>query len=104
MSSKLCQSGQRGTGQQRWDVAVEGAQASHARIIPTSVWESEEDARKATGAWSEALRRLKTTSTAGREDQSVRGPPRMDSKASLMVQSTFQQAWLTWEGGQVRMT
>ena len=31
-------------------------------------------------------------------------PPRMDSKASLMVQSTFQQAWLTWEGGQVRMT
>ena len=28
----------------------------------------------------------------------------MDSKASLMVQSTFEQAWLTWEGGQVRMT
>ena len=60
--------------------------------------------RKVAGACSEALRRLKTTSTAGREDQSVRGPPRMDSKTSLMVQSTFEQAWLTWEGGQVRMT
>ena len=56
---------QRGRGQQRWDVAVEGAQASHASILPTSVWESEEDARKVTEAWSEALRRFKTTSTAG---------------------------------------
>ena len=56
---------QRGTGQQRWDVAVEGAQASRASILPTSVWDSKEDARKAAGAWSEALRRLKTTSTAG---------------------------------------
>ena len=56
---------QRGTGQQRWDVAVEGAQASRASILPTSVWESKEDARKAAGACSEALRRLKTTSTAG---------------------------------------
>ena len=44
---------------------MEGAQASRASILPTSVWESEEDARKATGACSEALRRLNTTSTAG---------------------------------------
>ena len=50
------------------------------------------------------LQFLKITLPLGREDQSVRGPPRMDSKASLMVQSTFEQAWLTWEGGQVRMT
>ena len=57
-SASLAWKMQRGTGQQRWDVAVEGAQASRASILPTSVWESEEDARKATGAWSEALRRL----------------------------------------------
>ena len=47
------------------DVAVEGTQTSHASIPPTSVWESEEDARKTAEAWSEALRRLKPTSTAG---------------------------------------
>ena len=64
-SASLAWMMQIGTGQQRWDVAVEGAQASRASILPTSVWESEEDARKATGAWSEALRRLKTTLTAG---------------------------------------
>ena len=77
---------QRGIGQQRWDVAVEGAQASRASILPTSVWESKEDARKAAGAWSEELRRLKTTSTAGEGGLQPRpvsqrlGPPRMDSK------------------------
>ena len=46
------------------DVAVEGTQASRASILPTSVWESEEDNRKVAGVCSEALRRLKTTSTA----------------------------------------
>ena len=66
---------QRGTGQQRWDVAVEGAQASRASILPTSVWEREEDARKAAGAWSEALRRLKTTSTAGEGGPVSQRPP-----------------------------
>ena len=68
MSYKLYQSGlddAERTGQQRWHVAVEGTQASRASILPTSVWESKEDARKAAGAWSEALHRLKTTSTAG---------------------------------------
>ena len=74
-SASLAWMMQRRTGQQRWDVAVEGAQASRARIIPTSVWESEEDARKATGAWSEALRRLKTTSTAGEGGPVSQRPP-----------------------------
>ena len=102
MSSKLCQSGLDDAERDRAatvDVAVEGTQASRASILPTSFWESEEDDRKVAGAWSEALRRLKTTSTAG-EGGLQPGPvsPRMDSKASLMVQSTFQQAWLTWEG------
>ena len=64
-STSLAWMMQRGTGQQRWGVAVDGAQASRASILPTSVWESEEDARKVAGACSVALRRLKTTSTAG---------------------------------------
>ena len=38
---------------------MEGEQASCANILPTSF------CRKVAGAWSEALRRLKTTSTAG---------------------------------------
>ena len=84
---------------------MEETQASCAGILPTSVRERKEDARKVAGACSEALRRLKTTSTAGEGGPvSQTPPPRMDSKASLMVQSTFEQAWLTWEGGQVRMT
>ena len=106
MSYKLCQSGldAERTGKQRWDVAVEGTQASRASILPTSIWESKEDARKAAGAWSEALHRLKTTSTAGEGTSQSEAPPGWAPKASLMVQSTFQQAWLMWEGGQVRMT
>ena len=54
---------------------MEGAQASHASILPTSVWESEEDARKAAGACSEALRRLKTTLTAGEGGPVSQRPP-----------------------------
>ena len=54
---------------------MEGAQASRASILPTSVWESKEDARKATGAWSKALRRLKTTSTAGEGGPVSQRPP-----------------------------
>ena len=107
MSSKLCQSGLDAERDRAATVGrcSGGRQASCASIFPTSFWESEEDDRKVAGAWSEALRRLKTTSTAGegglqpRTSQSE-APPRMDSKASLMVQSTFQQAWLTCEGGQ----
>ena len=85
------------------DVAVEGTQASRASIfdLPTSIWESEEDDRKVAGACSEALRRLKTTSTAGEGGPVSQRPPQ---DGLLMVQSTFEQAWLTWEGGQVRMT
>ena len=78
MSSKLCQSGLDDAERDRAatvDVAVEGTQASRASILPTSVWESEEDARKATGAWSEALRRLKTTSTAGEGGPVSQRPP-----------------------------
>ena len=64
---KLCQSGLDAERDRvaTVDVAVEGTQTSHDSIPPTSVWESEEDARKAAGAWSEALCRLKPTSTAG---------------------------------------
>ena len=103
MSSKLCQSG---LDAERDRAATVGRCSGGTRdsILPTSVWESEEDARKAAGAWSEALRRLKTTSTAGEGGPVSQRPPRMDSKASLTVQSTFEQAWLMWEGGQVRMT
>ena len=107
MSSKLCQSGLDDAERDRAatvDVAVEGAQASRASILSTSVWESEEDDRKVAGACSEALHRLKTTSTAGEGGPVSQRTPQMDSKASLMVQSTIEQAWLTWEGGQVRMT
>ena len=53
---------------------MEGTQASRASILPTSVWESEEDDRKVAGACSEALRRLKTTSTAGEGPVSQRPP------------------------------
>ena len=104
---KLCQSGLDDAERYRAatvDVAVEGAQVSRVSILPTSIWESKEDDRKVAGACSEALRRLKTTSTAGEGGPVSQRPPRMDSKASLMVQSTFEQAWLTWVGGQVRMT
>ena len=92
---------QRGTGQQRWDVAVEGAQASRASILPTSVWESEEDARKATGAWSEALRRLKTTSTAGEGGPVSQRPPQ-DGLQSLSDGTVNIPTGLTDVGG--RMT
>ena len=59
------------------DVAVEGTQASRANILdlPTSIWESEEDDRKVAGACSEALRRLKTTSTAGEGGPVSQRPP-----------------------------
>ena len=78
-SSKLCQSGLDDAERDRAatvDVAVEGTQASRASILPTSVWESEEDDRKVAGACSEALRRLKTTSTAGEGGPVSQRPPR----------------------------
>ena len=68
------------------DVAVEGAQASRASILPTSFWESEEDDRKVAGAWSEALCRLKTTSTAvegGLQPGPVSQRPPQDGLQSL---------------------
>ena len=37
-SASLAWMMQRGTGQQRWDVAVEGAQATRGSILPTSVY------------------------------------------------------------------
>ena len=55
---------------------MEGTQASRASILPTSVWESEEDDRKVAGACSEAFRRLKTTSTAGEEGPFSQRPPK----------------------------
>ena len=57
------------------DIAVEGTQASRAGILPTSVRERKEDARKVAGACSEALRRLKTTSTAGEGGPVSQRPP-----------------------------
>ena len=54
---------------------MEGTQASRASILPTSVWESEEDDRKVAGACSEALCRLKTTSTAGEGGPVSQRPP-----------------------------
>ena len=76
---KLCQSGLDDAERDRAatvDVAVEGTQASRASILPTSVWESKEDDRKVAGACSEALRRLKTTSTAGEGRPVSQRPPR----------------------------
>ena len=75
---KLCQSGLDDAERDRAatvDVAVEGTQASRASILPTSVWESEEDNRKVAGTCSEALRRLKTTSTAGKGGPVSQRPP-----------------------------
>ena len=69
------------------DVAVEGTQVSRASILPTSVWESEEDDRKVAGACSEALRRLKTTSTAGEGGPVSQRPPQ-DGLQSLSDGST----------------
>ena len=57
------------------DIAVEGTQASRAGILPTSVRERKEDARKVAGACSKALRRLKTTSTAGEGGPVSQRPP-----------------------------
>ena len=54
---------------------MEGTQASCASILPTSVRERKEDARKVAGACSEALRRLKTTSTAGEGGPVSQRPP-----------------------------
>ena len=54
---------------------MEGTQASRASILPTSVWESEEDDRKVAGACSEALCRLNTTSTAGEGGPVCQRPP-----------------------------
>ena len=79
MCSKLCQSGLDDAERDRAatvDVAVEGTQASRASILPTSVWEREEDDRKVAGACSEALRRLKTTSTAGEGGPVSQRPPK----------------------------
>ena len=71
-------------------------------IFPTNIWEREEDARKATGAWREALWRLTPPRLLGSEafsqDHSDRGPPRIDSKASLMATSKSLVARLIrWE-------
>ena len=82
------------------DVAVEGKQTSHDSILPTSVWESEEDARKAAGAWSEALRRLKTTSTAGeRSRASASQRPPQDGLQSLSDGTVDIQTGLADVGG-----
>ena len=82
---KLCQSGLDDAEKDRAatvDVAVEGTQVSRASILPTSVWESEEDDRKVAGACSEALCRLKTTPTAG-EGRPVSQRPPQDGLQSL---------------------
>ena len=78
MCRSACQSGLDDAERDRAamvDVAVEEKQASRASILPTSVWESEEDDRKVAGACSEALRRLKTTSTAGEGGPVSQRPP-----------------------------
>ena len=117
---KLCQSGLDDAERDRAatvDVAVEGTQASHASILPTSVWESEEDDRKVAGACSEALRRLKTTSTAGEGGPVSQRPPQ-DGLQSLSDGTVNIRTGLAdvggrtgendigklGEGGQVRMT
>ena len=103
-SSKLCQSGLDDAERDRAATVGRCSGGTRDSILPTSVWESEEDARKAAGAWSEALRRLKTTSTAGEGGTVSQRPPQDGLQSLSDGQSTFEQAWLMWEGGQVRMT
>ena len=67
-------------------------------ILPTSVWESEEDAKKAAGAWSEALRRLKTTSTAGEGGPVSQRPPQ-DGLQSLSDGTVNIRTGLAGTGG-----
>ena len=75
MSSKLCQSSLDDAERDRAATVGRCSGGTRDSILHTSVWESEEDARKAAGAWSEALRRLKTTSTAGEGGPVSQRPP-----------------------------
>ena len=81
------------------DVAVEGTQASRASILPTSIWESKEDARKEAGAWSEALCRLKTTSSAGEGGRPSARTSQSEDGLQSLSDGTVNKA--KWEGGQV---
>ena len=69
MSSKCCQSGREvevaraATADPAWGERL-GRRPS---IFPTNSWEQEEEARKAAGAWSEALLRFIPPRLLGRE-------------------------------------
>ena len=81
---------------------------SHPSISLTNDWEHDKDAKKAAGGASrEALRKLTPPRLLGKEafsqDHSDSGPPRMDSKASLMALSKSLVAWLMWVEGHVRI-
>ena len=93
MSSKCCQSGREvevaraATADPAWGERL-GRRPS---IFPTNSWEQEEEDRKASGAWSEALLRFIPPRLLGREafipEHSERGPPRMTSSVSLTATS-----------------
>ena len=109
MSSKLTHSGREAAAERAATVASMWGEGpgSHPSIFPTSVWETQVEARKAAGAWREELLRPIPPRLLGREafsqDHSDRGPPTMDSRASRMARSNSMAAPLIWEGGQVRM-
>ena len=106
MSSKHCQSGRDAAEERAATVELVCGErpGAHPSIFPTNVWEREKDARKAAGAWG---KRSTPPRLLGREafsqDHSDRGPPRMDSKASLMATSNSMVVRMIWVGGQVRM-
>ena len=93
MSSKHCQSGRDAAEERTAIMELVWGERPGARrsIFPTNVRECEKNARKAAGAWREALRRLTPPPLLGREafsqDNRDRGSLRMDSKASLMITS-----------------
>ena len=78
-----------------------------SELLSTSLWERQEEARKAAEAWREALLRLMPPQLLGREafsrDHSDWGPPRVDSRAFCLATSNFLVARLMLEGGQMQM-
>ena len=75
-------------------------------MLSISCKDQDHEARKAAGAWSEALRMLRPPWMLGRDnlshDQSDMGPPRLASRASRILWSNSIAARQMWLGGQVR--